>query len=408
MFGTQSNIMLFENNQGIDQFKKNKKNDEDFRLADYDRKYDLSFQKFMESENAPGKFIPAFDKNISEYLDRKNYNTLAATEKYDLISETLGDLENPEVYYVTERNDVTRFTLFKPSEKPHAAFRQVNEALNHFYKSGIHNFQLKTEKTKHAVSIRHAIDKAEKYIRQAQLKLDVIRNNINFKQVADNLMAHLNSIPEGAEKVTLTDVYSGKEIEIRLKSGLSAQKNAELYYRKSKNQDIEIGKLQSAIEEKKISIHKLATRLEELENIRDLKELRKSGMIPDKKTPGDNPSKQSVFREFSCQGYRILIGKSSVNNDSLTFGEGVKEDLWMHARDVPGSHVLVKYQSGKVFPQPVIERAAELAAYFSKNRNNTLCPVIYTPRKYVRKRKGAPAGQVIVEREEIIMVRPKL
>jgi predicted ribosome quality control (RQC) complex YloA/Tae2 family protein len=92
----------------------------------------------------------------------------------------------------------------------------------------------------------------------------------------------------------------------------------------------------------------------------------------------------------------------------LTLKLSHKDDLWLHAKDVSGSHVIIKYQSGKNFPKDVIERAAQLAAYNSKRKNESLCPVMVTAKKYVRKRKGDPAGAVVVEREEVIMVEPKL
>ena len=83
-----------------------------------------------------------------------------------------------------------------------------------------------------------------------------------------------------------------------------------------------------------------------------------------------------------------------------------KEDLWLHVKDGPGSHVLIKHQAGKTFPEKIIEAAAQLAAFYSKRKNEALCPVIYTPRKFVRKRKGDPPGAVVVEKEKVILVEP--
>ena len=103
-------------------------------------------------------------------------------------------------------------------------------------------------------------------------------------------------------------------------------------------------------------------------------------------------------------GFRIWVGRNAQDNDVLTFRHSYKEDLWLHAKDVPGSHVLVKFQAGKKFPKDVIERAGQLAAYNSKRKTETLCPVSVTPKKFVRKRKGDPAGMVVVEKEEVILV----
>jgi predicted ribosome quality control (RQC) complex YloA/Tae2 family protein len=75
------------------------------------------------------------------------------------------------------------------------------------------------------------------------------------------------------------------------------------------------------------------------------------------------------YREVEFNGYKIWIGKNAQNNDTLTLKYGYKEDLWLHAKDVAGSHVLIKHQAGKNFPKDVIERAAQLAAYYSKRKN---------------------------------------
>jgi predicted ribosome quality control (RQC) complex YloA/Tae2 family protein len=106
--------------------------------------------------------------------------------------------------------------------------------------------------------------------------------------------------------------------------------------------------------------------------------------------------------------FDILVGKNSKSNDKLTQKHTYKEDLWLHARDVTGSHVVLKYQAGKPFPPIVIEKAASLAAFYSQGKSNSLQPVICTPKKYVRKTKNMLPGQVIVDKEEkVLMVEPK-
>ena len=98
------------------------------------------------------------------------------------------------------------------------------------------------------------------------------------------------------------------------------------------------------------------------------------------------------------------MGKNAKSNDELTLKHSYKEDLWLHAKDVPGSHVLIKHQAGKTIPISVIERAAGFAAYYSKRKTDTLVPVIYTPAKHVRKKKGAAPGQVFVAQEKVMMI----
>jgi predicted ribosome quality control (RQC) complex YloA/Tae2 family protein len=101
------------------------------------------------------------------------------------------------------------------------------------------------------------------------------------------------------------------------------------------------------------------------------------------------------------------VGKNAKNNDLLTLKYAKKFDIWLHARDVSGSHVIIRNPQQRTVPKHVIEKAAELAAHFSKRATESLCPVIVTAKKYVRKTKDLLPGQVIVDREEeVVMVKP--
>jgi predicted ribosome quality control (RQC) complex YloA/Tae2 family protein len=105
----------------------------------------------------------------------------------------------------------------------------------------------------------------------------------------------------------------------------------------------------------------------------------------------------------------VLVGRNNLENDKLTFHASAPTDLWFHAQNVPGSHVVLKCRGNPGSPPSgILEMTSAIAAYYSKARHSGLVPVIYTQRKYVRKPRGAKAGQVICEREKMIMVRPGL
>jgi predicted ribosome quality control (RQC) complex YloA/Tae2 family protein len=179
-----------------------------------------------------------------------------------------------------------------------------------------------------------------------------------------------------------------------------------VYYRKSKNEKIEVENLENAISRKEAELAEINKHLQALEGIENLKELRKylkEHGLADDKAP-DTP--EQLFRQYEYLGFQVWMGRNARNNDLLTMQFARKEDLWLHAKDVSGSHVVIRQQSGQNFPEPVIMKAAALAAYHSKKRNDTVCPVTVTPRKYVRKPKGLPDGAVIVEREKVVLVRP--
>src|SRR5947208_181394 len=117
----------------------------------------------------------------------------------------------------------------------------------------------------------------------------------------------------------------------------------------------------------------------------------------------------SRFRNFTViGGFRVLVGKNAKQNDELTMKIAKKEDLWFHARHVPGSHVILQAHNAKQIPKEAIEQAAEIAAYFSDAKTQKHAPVAYTKRKFVRKPKGAAPGAVLLEREEVVIVTPRV
>ena len=116
------------------------------------------------------------------------------------------------------------------------------------------------------------------------------------------------------------------------------------------------------------------------------------------------------FRIFTVEGgFQVLAGKSSENNDMLTTKYAKPDDLWFHCRGSSGSHVVLKVHSAHGEPsKAAIHQAASIAAYYSKMKNASSVPVAMTEKKFVRKPKGAPAGTVVLEREKVLFVEPKL
>ena len=109
--------------------------------------------------------------------------------------------------------------------------------------------------------------------------------------------------------------------------------------------------------------------------------------------------------EFEYRGYTIFVGKNNIQNDYLTMKMGKNRDLWLHTKNIPGSHTLIKYK-GEEFPPGVIKKAAELAAYYSKGRNSSYVEVDYCPISHVKKPPGAKRGMVIYEGYNTAFVAP--
>lgn len=189
---------------------------------------------------------------------------------------------------------------------------------------------------------------------------------------------------------------------------MSPQKNAERYYRKAKNQKIEVDQLRKNIELKEAQLSKFQSHLDAVQVLEAPKELQQYADEHQLLETSSRQAETFPFRSFNLDGYAVWVGKSAKNNDELTRHYAHKEDLWLHAKDVSGSHVVIKQRAGQPTPPYIIEQAAQIAAYYSKRKTDSLCPVTVTPRKYVRKSKHMPPGAVVVEREEIVMVEPGL
>ena len=114
------------------------------------------------------------------------------------------------------------------------------------------------------------------------------------------------------------------------------------------------------------------------------------------------------YRAFNCEGFEILIGRNSRENDELTFRVAGPDDFWMHVADYSGSHVVVRNPSkARVLPDSVLSKAAQLAAYYSQARNSSKVEVHYTLRKHVSKPRKAKAGLVKLATFESIRVEPR-
>jgi predicted ribosome quality control (RQC) complex YloA/Tae2 family protein len=407
MHGNRSNVILFENDAITELFRKNIKADAGIQLSALDREIDWTFATFEKFKEHPSRLYFTFGKLVWRHLDEHGFQQGDTRKKWEMIIDVNTKLEASNFcitniegrYYLSlleTGNIVTKFT-------------RAIDAVNEFYYTFTQRYVFEKEKTVLLNALQAKLHSSKNYLEKTNTKLTEITQDTSYKIWADLIMANLNNIKPGSEKVTLANFYhENLPVEIRLKKDLSPQKNAEAFYRKSKNQQIEITRLQQALSQKEKEIDWTETRLKEINAIEDLKSLRSFSSVIREDVTDSEPAIHQPYHEFTIQGFRIWVGKNAQHNDTLTFKLGYKEDLWLHAKDVSGSHVLIKHQAGKKFPKEVIEQAAELAAYNSKRKTETLCPVIVTPRKFVRKRKGDPPGAVVVEREEVILVEPKL
>ncbi len=203
------------------------------------------------------------------------------------------------------------------------------------------------------------------------------------------------------------------QVEIRLDKRLTPSQNAQKYYKrynKLKTAEINL-KIQIKITKENIEyLENILYNLESVSEIEVLEEIKKElyetryiNTMEKKKT---KIGKSKPICLVSKDGFEILIGKNNIQNDLITFKMSSKEDLWLHAKNVPGSHVIVRAE-GKDIPDSTIEEAASYAAFYSKNNKQQKVEIDYTQRYNVKKPKGAKPGFVIFHENYSLIIEPK-
>ena len=256
----------------------------------------------------------------------------------------------------------------------------------------------------------HKQKKIEKELRDAD-------NADEFKVKGELLTSYIYMIQKGMESVEVANFYDANysNIRIALNKNLTPSENAQKYfkkYNKLKTAKIELTSQIAICNEEIEYLENImlgienCEKLEELDDIND--ELIKLGYA---KAPFRYKAKKDIDpttkpNQFtSSDGFTILVGKNNKQNDYLTLRIADPEDLWMHTKNIPGSHVIIKC-AGKEVPDNTLLEAATLAAYFSKARLSSQVPVDYTMKKHVKKPSGSKPGMVIYETNSTIYVTP--
>ncbi len=252
------------------------------------------------------------------------------------------------------------------------------------------------------------------------------------RQLADLLMAHLSEWQIGMTKITLADFDSGEPIIISLNPEKNAVQNAQALYKqhqKLKRARIAVMPLLAKVNAEIRYLEQVEDSLLQVPAYKsdaDLKALEETqleliaqGYLRD--TSGRSQSTQAAqaksrrkekdtidFRRYTApQGLEILIGRNNSQNEQLTFRQSSDYDLWLHAQEIPGSHVLLRLDAGEVPTDETLQLAASLAAYYSRARQSDQVPVVYTEPKNVYKPKGALPGMVIYKHEQVLWGQPQ-
>ncbi len=304
--------------------------------------------------------------------------------------------------YVCKKNKLVFVTVFPEGEILLKSLNPIEIA--HFYQKvywTINRFEKEKEQCldiweKNQFRIREQIRITEEQIRKHAL-------SEGYRLQADLLMAYATQIEKGAEKVALPLFDGSKTLEIKVKKDLSVTENANRLYRKAKGEKENEKYLEQRLSEWKeqlVQNEAACQKIKEAKNRSDLK------LYFQKEILVQENEEQQPYRLRTYMDFDIWIGKNAKGNDEM-LRMAHKDDIWLHARNVAGSHVIIRRKKNQPIPKPVLEKAAEWAAYYSKAKSESLTAVIFTEKKYVRKLKGMPAGMVKTEKENTLLVKPQ-
>ena len=289
----------------------------------------------------------------------------------------------------------------------------MSEAVRRYYESTAGATVIEDRRRALASAVAAALRHTERALEANRAALEESRAAERFRVAGDLLLTYGRDVPCGAASVRLPDhTASGAEFDIALDPALSAVENAQRYFRRYAKARASAAAVPSriatlegaalALREAQVQIDTAATGDDLYEVHTDLVARR---LV--RRPPRTRPVTHAGPRRFDGPGGAVIVvGRSSRENDHVTFHVAGPDDLWFHARAMPGAHVVLK-TSGEPSEAAIIA-AAQVAAYYSEGREAAQVAVDVMPRRQVRKARGAAPGAVIYEGERTLRVRPVL
>ncbi len=294
----------------------------------------------------------------------------------------------------------------------------MSEVLDSFYFLQERDCRIQAKRQSLMTIIKREINRLKNKIPKQRQSLKKAENFEHYRLCGELLTANMHLIKKGMGMVELENYYSPdlEKITIELDPQKSPAENAQFYFKqyvRAKN-TVEAVKQQLAQAQEELSyLEGVESAARFADSLKDLEEVENELVMQGYAKPSrqkdkvdkKQANKPQPLNFQSRDGLVILVGKNNRQNDYLTLRLAKGEDIWLHTKDIPGSHVVIKTQ-GRPVPPTTLEEAAVLAAYYSKARQSSKVPVDYTLIKHVHKPKGAKPGMVIYENQQTIFVDP--
>ncbi|TDE75227.1 fibronectin/fibrinogen-binding protein [Streptococcus vicugnae] len=348
---------------------------------------------------------PRHLQKLFQGLGRDTAENLAAQLSDDKLKQFRAFFNRPVQPNMTDKSFAA--VLFEKSDKP---FDSLSELLDVFYQDKAERDRVNQQSSDLIHRVQTELDKNIKKLGKQEKELAATENAEEFRQKGELLTTYLSMVPNNQDQVELDNYYTNEKITIALDKSLTPNQNAQRYFKKYQKLKEAVKHLAGLIEETKHTITYLESvetalshaSISDIEDIRE--ELVETGFV--KRRTRDKRHKRKKPEQYLASDGKtiIMVGRNNLQNDELTFKMAKKGELWFHAKDIPGSHVLIK---DNLNPSDEVKTdAAELAAYYSKARLSNLIQVDMIEAKKLNKPTGAKPGFVTYTGQKTLRVTP--
>ena len=348
-------------------------------------------------------------KNLQSLFQGLGRDTANELENI-LVSDKLSTFHN---FFNQETKPCLTETSFSPvpfANQVGEPFANLSDLLDTYYKDKAERDRVKQQASELIRRVENELQKNRHKLKKQEKELLATDNAEEFRQKGELLTTFLHQVPNDQDQVTLDNYYTNQPITIALDKALTPSQNAQRYFKRYQKLKEAVKYLTELIEETKATILYLESvetvlnqaGLEEIAEIRE--ELIQTGFIRRRQREKIHKRKKPEQYLASDGKTIIYVGRNNLQNEELTFKMARKEELWFHAKDIPGSHVVI---SGNLDPSDEVKTdAAELAAYFSKGRLSNLVQVDMIEVKKLNKPTGGKPGFVTYTGQKTLRVTP--
>lgn len=348
-------------------------------------------------------------KNLQSLFQGLGRDTANELESI-LVSEKLSTFRN---FFNQETKPCLTETSFSPvpfANQVEEPFASLSDLLDTYYKDKAERDRVKQQASELIRRVENELQKNRHKLKKQEKELLATDNAEEFRQKGELLTTFLHQVPNDQDQVILDNYYTNQPITIALDKALTPNQNAQRYFKRYQKLKEAVKYLTDLIEETKATILYLESvetvlnqaGLEEIAEIRE--ELIQTGFI--RRRQREKIQKRKKPEQYLASDGKtiIYVGRNNLQNEELTFKMARKEELWFHAKDIPGSHVVI---SGNLDPSDEVKTdAAELAAYFSQGRLSNLVQVDMIEIKKLNKPTGGKPGFVTYTGQKTLRVTP--